>query len=115
MVESTDPFNGLVTSASDAGKRLNEYLMDKQKRAKVKGTFAPPFNTDTVYDEISLKELSGLHYYNIGVNHINKNNSLEGLRALKKAAILYPDSRRIQHLQRSAFDKYEAEQSVALN
>lgn len=117
MLESTDPSNGFITSQLEAGARLQKYLTNEREQLEtnMSSIIMPPFNNKSIMEGVSLKELSGLHYYNIAVKFLNQKNYLDALRALKKASILYPTSERILHLLQFTLDLYETELSVAFN
>ncbi|NJM26448.1 MAG: hypothetical protein HC859_14185, partial [Bacteroidia bacterium] len=60
-----------------------------------------------LFHDVSLKELAGLHYYNLAVDLINKQNYYDAFRALKKASFLYPDSERISDFLKITSALYE--------
>lgn len=115
MIESTDRLDGLIADEQRATKHIERYLLDEQKRMAQGNVLAAPFDNSQLHNKISLRQLAGLHYYNIAVNFVNKKNYVEGLNALKKAGVLYPGSKRIADLFQYSLNIYNNQINSALN
>lgn len=98
MYETTDPLNGFISNENEIQKRINAYLENERLQLEKTEALTPPFDTKPLLNKITLRELAGLHYYNLAVSAINKCDSVAAKNALLKAQILYPQSVRIQHL-----------------
>lgn len=98
MYETTDPLNGFISGGNEIQKRINTYLENEKLQLGKTDTLTPPFHTKPLLNKITLKELAGLHYYNLAVNAINECDSVTAKNALLKARLLYPQSERIRHL-----------------
>lgn len=96
LYETTDPRWGFESNGSRIENRIKTYLSEEKKTLQRAGTLSAPFNGEPILESVSLKEVAGLHYYNIAVDLINRENYYDAFRALKKAAILYPRSQRIR-------------------
>lgn len=113
LFETTDPFDGFVEGREKIGKRIERYLAGERSTLARRLTLSAPFNSDKILEVVSLKELAGLHYYNLAVDLINKENYYDAFRALKKAAILYPESQRVKDFLWFTHEGYESQLSTA--
>ena len=113
LFETTDPLAGFVDNKERVSKRIQHYLKDEQETLTKRLTLSAPFNNHTILEDVSLKEVAGLHYYNLAIDLINKENYYDAFRALKKANILYPESQRIKDFLWFTYLKYESELSTA--
>jgi hypothetical protein len=112
MFEATDPLSGFVSGEDTIQKRIQEYLQNEKKALQKNQSLSAPFNEDYILKEVSLVELSALHYYNLGVDLVNHENFYDAYRALKKANLLYPSSQRITDLLAFTCLKYDNELST---
>ncbi len=113
LFEATDPFNGFVAREGEIGKRIEQYLAGERDTLTRRLTLSAPFNNNEILEVVSLKELAGLHYYNLAVDLMNKENYYDAFRALKKASILYPESQRIKDFLWYSHERYELQLSTA--
>lgn len=90
---------------------MKDYLVSERDTFARQHTLSAPFNSDEILEVVSLKELAGLHYYNLSVDLMNKENYYDAFRALKKSAILYPESQRIKDFLWFAHSSYESQLS----
>ena len=96
LIEATDPYNGFVRGEEKVFERIQEY--QGKERAIASDSIAISVQRYPAITQIQLKELAGLHYFNIAVVDFNNSNYGESLICLRKAEILYPDSQRIKDL-----------------
>lgn len=113
LYETTDPQRGFETEGGHIENRINTYLSEEKKTLQRAGTLSAPFNGDQILESVSLKEVAGLHYYNVAVDLINRENYYDAFRALKKAAILYPRSQRIRDFLWYTQQRHESQLSKA--
>jgi hypothetical protein len=113
LFETTDPLQGFVDNKEKISKRITHYLKDEQETLTKRLTLSAPFSNQVILEDVSLKEVAGLHYYNLAINFINNENYYDAFRALKKANILYPESQRIKDFLWLTYFKYESELSTA--
>jgi tetratricopeptide (TPR) repeat protein len=90
LLDATDPGSGFVNGAVDAGKRALWYTGNELQKGVT-------FNR-----QISFRQLCGLQYYNQGVVAFNARDYDASLAYLRKALELYPESERIENLERQA-------------
>jgi hypothetical protein len=109
LFEATDPAHGFVNDFEKVEERVALYLENEAEEVTKQESLSAPFNKDIVFKSISLHELAALHYYNLAVDFINQENYYEAFRVLKKAHLLYPDSKRIQDFITYTHLKYESE------
>lgn len=114
LFESTDPLDGFVERGNEITNRIARYLADELDILARRLTLSAPFNSDEILQVVSLKELAGLHYYNMAVDLWNKENYYDAFRLLKKAAILYTESQRIKDFLWFTYDVYESQLSTAI-
>lgn len=96
LIEATDPYNGFVKREGKVLERIQEY--QKKESAIASDSIAISVQRYLPITQIQLKELAGLHYFNLAVVDFNNSNYSESLICLRKAEILYPDSQRIKDL-----------------
>lgn len=113
LFEATDPVNGFIQGKMVVGSWIADCLNREANRLTATSIISAPFNKEIVWEDISLKELAGLHYYNVAVDLINHENYYDAFRALKKAALLYPGSDRIQDFMSFTYMRYETQLSMA--
>jgi hypothetical protein len=113
LLEATDPVAGFEFKADKIEARITRYLKNEQISVSKFESISAPFNTKSILQPVSLVELGGLHYYNIAVDLVNKDNYYDAFRALKKAKLLYPDSERINDFMHFTQMKHDAELSGA--
>jgi len=113
LFEATDPFDGFVENENKIQKRIERYLAGERDMLARRLTLSAPFNSNEILEVVSLKELAGLHYYNLAVDLLNKENYYDAFRALKKASILYPESHRVQDFLWFTYKGYESQLSTA--
>ncbi|HWA32510.1 MAG TPA: hypothetical protein VG737_00190, partial [Cyclobacteriaceae bacterium] len=113
--ETTDPITGFECDDREIDSRIEKYLSAEQALLGNATALSAPFDKDVVRESISLKQLAGLHYYNLAVDLINKQNYYDAFRSLKKASILYPKSKRIKDFLGFTAIRYESELSAAFS
>lgn len=113
LFEATDPLTGFETNQERIDRRINDYLFHEQRTVQTARTLSAPFSNDRILEPVSLKELAGLHYYNVAVDLINRTNYYDAFRALKKASILYPRSQRVKDFLLFTQQRYERQLSEA--
>jgi hypothetical protein len=91
LLEATDPLNGFVASSEDIKKRIKTYKENSLQTSNSTLSYYQ-FNFE-LFNTVSLKELSGLLYYNKAVDSYNHKNLQESVQLLKKAHELYSSSR----------------------
>ena len=111
LFEATDPQQGFVSNQNEVQKRIAKYLLEEQHQLANPRMFSAPFNNSCVFKAVTLKEVAGLHYYNLAVDLSNNGHYYDAFRACKKAGILYPQSVRIKHLTLYIESKYRLELS----
>ncbi len=89
LIEPTDPLEGFVSNQKEIEARIASYSQDEGMTANLK----------SVSNVISLKDLAGLHYYNMGITAYNARDYANAFNYLLKANFLYP-STRIKEIQR---------------
>ncbi|NOT74936.1 MAG: hypothetical protein HOP08_08400 [Cyclobacteriaceae bacterium] len=114
-METTDAVHGFVENKRDVMERIASYMAREKVQLSKQETLSAPFNDNVTMELVSLKELTGLHYYNLGVELLNKNDYYEAFRVLKKASILYPTSDCIKDFIAFAQIQYELELTTAFN
>lgn len=89
LIESTDPLNGFVVGNEAVNQRISSYKADdlKKKRQSVFGF------TTVIDNEISTRQLVGLHFYNQAIYSLNKLDLNAAKEAIVKAESLYPSVR----------------------
>ncbi|MEL7146425.1 MAG: hypothetical protein AAFO69_08665 [Bacteroidota bacterium] len=99
MFESTDPLNGFVEGSTAIADRIAEYKkMDDLKECRAL------FNiTNTIDNHITLRELTGLHFYNQAIYFLNKKDIDSARSKIRKALALYP-SRRVTEVTSLIYD-----------
>lgn len=88
MMEATDPLDGFVADAAEQERRIalytkSDYVDDRYAKTGIN-------------QEISLLQLTGLHYFNLAVNAFNQQNFDSAIRNLEKAEKIYPSPRVVE-------------------
>lgn len=96
LIETTDPYDGLVTGA-DAVERENEFLDDNKEGFLYE-------NGLNIHRSISPQEFAGLLYFNQAVKSFNRENYLDALVLIQSAEMYYP-SRRVTLLRSLIIEK----------
>lgn len=115
LFEATDPLDGFVEHPVMVQQRIVQYVSDEKRRMRETLDISAPFSDKAILQAVSLKELGGLHYYNLAVDLINKQNYYDAFRALKKASLLYPDSQRIKDFLEFTSALYDDQLSTAFH
>lgn len=89
LIEPTDAINGFITDQKEINRQI----------AKFSAEDGMTKNLAAVTNVISLEELAGLQYYNMGIDLYNKGEFDKALTNIQKANFLYP-SKRIKEMQR---------------
>lgn len=94
LIETTDRFEGFVTSADQIAERIQRYRTELPAEKESKLTYQYAFD---LYNEVSLEELSGLLYFNQAVKAFNSGSWLLCSERIVLAES-HCDSRRIDAL-----------------
>jgi len=94
LLETTDRFNGFVTSERAIKERLNSYqIQNKTFPVKAEGgKHYFQYHLD-LYQEIEPEQLTGLFYYNQAITAFNTNNLQVSVRCLMKSMKIYNSPR----------------------
>lgn len=95
LIESTDPKRGFILGKRRVAEKIVEY--HKKESANNIDTVAVPCNKYPTLRYVTLKQLAGLHYFNLAVVNF-KIDFEEALCYLRKAECFYPESQRIKEL-----------------
>lgn len=114
LLETTDPINGFISGTKQVDTRIESYIRNEKDRFLKDSTLSAPFNGASILEKVDMMELAGLHYYNLGVDLINKENYYDAFREFKKASILYPRSPRIKDFLWLTHSKYDFQLSTSL-
>jgi len=90
LIESTDPLNGFVDGAASIELRISSYKKEDISTDNRSGKFV---FTTVMDNSISLLELTGLHYYNRAIYHLNKEEFAIASLKINRAYALYPSQR----------------------
>jgi hypothetical protein len=93
LLESTDARHGFTGSPARISKRLAQYSEDLKAKEPYQYDY-----TFEINEQIGLRELAALNYYNVAVQHYNQQQFEEAKVFLIQARHLYP-ARRMQALQ----------------
>ena len=85
LLEATDPFNGFVTDP----KQIDDRIRSNVKNEKVSDGIYKTY----IRNEIDLKALAGLQYFNMAVDFYNHQEYKKASDFIKKADLLYPSER----------------------
>lgn len=88
MMEATDPLDGFVTDANEQRRRITTYTESSYVNDRYAKT--------GINQQISLLQLTGLHYFNLAVNAFNQQNFDSAIRNLEKAEKIYPSPRVVE-------------------
>ncbi|HCX20801.1 MAG: hypothetical protein CMB80_07120 [Flammeovirgaceae bacterium] len=89
LIEPTDPLEGYVTNSEEIESRIEEFSKNEGMSAGMDG----------VANIITLNDLAGLQYYNMGIDSYNRRDYAHAFNYIQKANFLYPSSR-IKEIQR---------------
>jgi len=98
LLETTDPFYGLITHPKMIDKQIEAYKKESLTRMISE--------EDTAYalgKKIDLQRLVGVHFYNLFLHHYQNRNFESAAKAFRKAAFLHKESPEIK-----MFSKYFA-------
>ncbi|MGK7391212.1 MAG: hypothetical protein ACNS60_12725 [Candidatus Cyclobacteriaceae bacterium M2_1C_046] len=101
MFESTEPLNGFIDDQETVAELIASY---RESDVSPATRYAFSFNLE---NQVELKELIGLLYYNQAVHSLNNSHTDYAFHSLKKAKIFYNSSRL------SAFEKLLSEYSFS--
>ncbi len=98
LIESTDPATGYFQLSNEFVNNYLERLMKAKLISKAEyesGQKTELFNKHffSKEDDIKLKQLAGLQYYNLGLYAISKEKHREAMQHFSKAYLLYPSDR----------------------
>ncbi len=103
MLESTDPYAGLVFSKRAVARRVARYSRPDSTGWCAKAALCTVSQGDVCpyqfLQPIGLKELAGLQYVNQAIRYYNRLDLGQARNWLQKAEMLYPTSRRISGLK----------------
>lgn len=108
LMEATDPIYGLVTNQEEIAQRVALYTLGEKVISQSIGNSRPSgtIPPSEIINRISLKELTGLQYFNLAVNAFNLGEYETAKPLIQKANQLYP-SRRIQQISQVFQRKYQ--------
>lgn len=89
LIEPTDPLEGFVTDLKEIEKRIDSFGHSEGMTANLEG----------VSNIITLNDLAGLQYYNLGIQSFNEGQYDQAFTYIQKANFLYP-SKRIKEIHR---------------
>ena len=100
LFESTDPAGGLVTSEPQIRQLEQKYRsLEIAPRDLNRLIIAQASYTNYYEKQINLRQLAGLHYYNLGISYLHRGKLQRTLEKLKWAVLFYPKSKRIHNLK----------------
>lgn len=85
LIESTDPLNGFITNQDEIESRLAHFDEETDKPI---ASNAYKYSVQ-LHEEIDLRSLSGLHYYNEAVESFNNQQLDRSVYLLEKARLFY--------------------------
>lgn len=92
LFEATDPLHGFVTNREEIEKRIDQYKQNIiQPTAGGKKKYYE-YNV-SLYQQVSLHQMSGLLHYNLSIEAYNQQNFQEAINHLDKALALYSSPR----------------------
>lgn len=89
LIEPTDAINGFITDEKEIARQIEKF----------KAEDGMTLNIDAVNNIISLEDLAGLQYYNMGIDLYNQGKFDKAFTNIQKANFLYP-SKRIKEMHR---------------
>lgn len=89
MFEATDPLNGFVVGKPAIDHRIAEFK-EKDLQKSRNSVYRISSSID---NQISLEQLTGLHFYNQAIYHLNKKDIELAKAKIRKALAFYPSQR----------------------
>ncbi|MFY0605547.1 MAG: hypothetical protein JXR10_02460 [Cyclobacteriaceae bacterium] len=100
LIESTDPLMGFETEANHIRARFQKLGNSQSGEMNAKSISSQnPLDLSGVVNKISLKQITGLQYYNLAIKAYNNNELLLAQDYLDKAQYLYKSERMDKTLQ----------------
>lgn len=85
LIESTDPLNGFITNQKEIDSRLAVFNNEAERPSEEN-----EYKYDVqLHEEIDIRALSGLHYYNEAVENFNNQQLDRSVFLLEKARLFY--------------------------
>ncbi|WP_109831271.1 hypothetical protein [Reichenbachiella versicolor] len=97
MLESTDALYGITKDQEEIQAR-RKMIMDDAKKINAELAMSgvgsdEQYISELIDNKVTLKELSGLHYYNLALAELNNQNFSQAFTLVTKAYHLYPSER----------------------
>jgi hypothetical protein len=92
LFEATDPQHGFVSNQYTVNERIHHYQQNLQARAGEKGKIHYQYRS-AVYNHVTMKQLTGLLYYNLAVRAYNQQKLTASVDLLKQAVDTYTSPR----------------------
>ena len=99
LIEATDPLDGFIKDNSVIQERVEHFISSNEKNPSPMGVGHSQkelHGTKLVKENIDLKKLAGLQYYNLAIRSYNLQDYKAATDFIKKAEILYPCDRIFQ-------------------
>ena len=93
LFEATDPLHGFVTNADEIEKRIQQYKQNIIQPAAAGGNKKYYEYNVSLYQQVSLDQMSGLLHYNLSIEAYNQQDFQEAINHLDKALALYSSPR----------------------
>lgn len=95
LIESTDPYNGVVTDQNEIDHRIAIYGAGGDPASNSIQPVGSKTNTHSkhINDQINLLKLAGLQYFNLAVKAFNNDDRETAATMIEKAYIIYPSER----------------------
>ncbi len=115
MIESTDPLHGFVEHKKEIHSRISDYANEAEKSvklAKIGSEKSEKQHPESINNDINLKQLLGLQYFNNAVYFYNKEMPVETITSLKHS-LRYYNSKRIRAFKVHTFKVFANNSAVA--
>lgn len=108
LMEATDPMYGLVTQPEEIARRVALYTLGEEAvdGSSVNSQPSGKIPPSDITNRITLRELTGLQYFNLAVEAFNAGTYDRAQPLIQKANLLYP-SRRIQQISKVFDQQYQ--------
>ena len=93
LFEATDPLHGFVTNQDEIEKRIQQYKQNVIQPASAGGNKKYYEYNVSLYQQVSLDQMSGLLHYNLSIEAYNQQGFEEAIHHLDKALSFYSSPR----------------------
>jgi tetratricopeptide (TPR) repeat protein len=93
LFEATDPLHGFVTNPDEIEKRIQQYKQNVIQPPAAGGNKKYYEYNVSLYQQVSLDQMSGLLHYNLSIESYNQQDFKEAINHLDKAMALYSSPR----------------------